>query len=127
MSSREIISEDQLRERLRGSGKTDEQIEQWINEYTGTTYEVTPDEQAISSILQKTQEDSILRVRSFRLTKEQYDALLSYFEESGELAVDQQMNADWLVKMAVREIAELILKAQGKWEEIKQKIMTMGY
>ena len=30
-------------------------------------------------------------------------------------------------KGVVREIAELILKAQGKWEEIKQKIMTMGY
>lgn len=107
MSSTEVVTEDQLRERLRRAGKTDEEIEQWINKYTGTTRDEFLDEEAISRILQKTQEDSVLRVRGFRLTREQYDALLNRFEESGKQVVDQQVEASRLIKMAIEEIADL--------------------
>lgn len=104
MNARRLVTEDQLRERLRVAGKTDEEIEQWIMQYTETAYDEFPDEEAISRILQKTQEDSALRVRGFRLKREQYDALLSRFEESGKIVADQQIDASRLVKMALEEI-----------------------
>lgn len=107
MNGRKLVTEDQLRERLREAGRTDEEIEQWIGQYTETVRDEFLDEEAISRILQKTQEDSALRVKGFPLTREQYDALLSHFEESGKLVADQQVDAGRLVKMALEQIIDL--------------------
>jgi len=107
MSVGKLVTEAQLRTRLRKAGKNDNEIEQWILQYTEAAHDESPDEQMITGILQKTQEDSVLRVKGFSLTREQYDALVSHFEESNKLVVDQQVDASRLVKMAIEEIANL--------------------
>jgi hypothetical protein len=107
MSAGKLITEAQLRTRLRKTGKSDDEIEQWILQYAEAAHDESPNEQMISGILQKTQEDNVLRVKGFSLTREQYDALIGYFEESGKLVADQQIDASRLVKMAVEEIVNL--------------------
>jgi len=107
MSIEKHVTEAQLKKRLRKSGKNDEETKQWILQYTKTAHDESPDEQAIAGILQKNQEDSVLRVKGFSLTREQYYALIGHFEESGKLVADQQIDASRLVKMTVEEIANL--------------------
>ena len=106
--SKNIITEDQLRERLRRSGKTDEEIEKLIDQYVEVSSEKYFDRKAISEILKKSKEESMLRVGRFNLTREQYDALLSYFEESGELVSSQQIDAKSLVQKALGEFINLL-------------------
>jgi len=108
MKSR-VITEEQLRDRLAEAGKSNQEIEDLIDQYAEASRQEYPDTEAIAVILQKTQEDSILRVRGFKLTKEQYDILLDYYEGEGKvLAEGQQVDANLLVQRALEEFLNLI-------------------
>ena len=102
------VTEAQLRERLKSLGKTPEEIENMIDQYVESNQTKFPDMSAISQILQKTQEDSVLRVRGFKLSREQYDTLLNYFEESDTLTIGQQADANSLLQRALGEFINLI-------------------
>jgi len=103
-----VVTEEQLRERLRLAGKADEEIEELIDQYAGASRGDLPDESAISRILQRTQQESILRVQSFKLTKQQYDALLGHYQEVGAVPEGQQAEASLLVQKALEDTVDLI-------------------
>ena len=103
-----VVSEAQLRKRLQEAGTTSDEIEQLIDQYLEASRSELPNEEAISTILQKTQDDRTFRVGAFRLTKEQYDALLSYYEDSGKLVPGQPVDAGSLVQNALSGFIALI-------------------
>jgi hypothetical protein len=108
MSSKRV-TEAELRQRLLEAGKTGEEVEQMIDQYLEVSRSEVPDEEAISRILQSTHDDSVLRVRGFKLAKEQYETLLGYYEESGKLVPGQQVDANFLVQKALEEFTALLL------------------
>jgi hypothetical protein len=103
-----LVTEEQLRERLRGAGKSKAEIEDLIDEYADASSSDFPDEDAISRILQKTQEDSVLRVKSFKLTRAQYDALLGHYMEARAAVAEEQVDAGLLVREALEDFIDLV-------------------
>ena len=107
MSSR-FVTEEELRDRLRTAGKSEEGIEELIDQYADASSNDFPDESAISRILQKTQQESMLRVKSFKLTREQYDALLGTYIEESALVDGVQVDAGFLIQAALKDFIDLI-------------------
>ena len=106
--NKEIISEEKLRKKLRKIGKSVEEIDRFIDEYVSDQDEGSVDKNAISDILEKTKEESVLRVARFNLTQEQYDSLLNYFEESEKISSGKQGDARSLVQKAIKEFIVLL-------------------
>lgn len=102
------VSEDELRARLLSLGKTSDEIEKLIDDYVGIPSEPNVSSEAISNILRKAQEEGILRVGRFKLNQDEYDALHSYFEDSGKLSRDEEADGRKLVKLALQDFLELI-------------------
>jgi hypothetical protein len=102
------VTENQLRKRLLKAGKTKEEIDSLIDEYAAASCDGIPDETMVSRILRKTEQDRVLRVKGFRLTREQYDILLNHCEESDGFVPGQQVGANFLIEMALKEIVDLI-------------------
>ena|SRR5712691_12564022 len=107
--SKKLVTEDQLRDRLAKSGKTTAEIDALIGKHIDATSSPTIDIDAISEILQKAQQDSALRVRGFKLTKEQYDALASYFEDVNAMQSEGEPDASYLVRRALDEFINLLI------------------
>lgn len=107
MTSR-LVTEEQLRERLRLAGKSDQEIEELIDQYADASRSDLPDERAISRILQRTEQEGVLRVKTFKLSRQQYDALLGHYEEVGAVAEGQQADAGLLVQKALEDTVDLI-------------------
>jgi hypothetical protein len=103
-----IVTEQDIRERLKSAGKSDEETDGLIQEYLAASHESVPDEQAISLILRRSQEDSVLRVRAFQLTRDQYDTLANHLEESGDLPAGHDAEAGLLVNKALEQFIDLI-------------------
>jgi hypothetical protein len=96
------VSEDEVRERLRQCGKSDDEIETLLHQYAeAATGNQIPDRDAISDLLSKTRRDSELRVRGFNLTREQYDILIRHSLPAGSGEADQQVSANVLVQKAL--------------------------
>lgn len=102
------MNEEQLRARLSAIGKSQEEIDQLINEHIDATSSPTLDIEAIAELLSKAQRDTVLRVRPFKLTKEQYDALASYYEEASANRPGSELDANYLVSLALEEFTKQI-------------------
>ena len=108
MSIVTAITETEVRRRLKKSGKSSEEIESLIDQYASVSsgYQLNTD--SISEILRKTQEESIFRVKGFKLSRDQFDALFTYYEEAGRLTSEQSVDGSILVRLALSEFIELI-------------------
>jgi hypothetical protein len=102
------LTEEQLTKRLKKAGKTKAQIEELINQYVSAIGRAIPDTNAISELLKKTQEDTMLRVKSFALTGEEYDALLLLYKESNPNIEESNITANLLVQYAFKEFIKEI-------------------
>ncbi len=106
---RGAVQEEQLRERLLRVGKTDAEIEHLIDQYTeAASSNELLDRDVISELLKKSKKDSILRVTGFKLTREQYDSLLNYFEKSEAGVPNQEVSANLLVQKALDEFINML-------------------
>ena len=106
--SKKIVTEEELRDRLVKSGKLPEEIDALIDKYIDATSGPALNTDAISDLLRKAKQDSAYRVRSFKLTKQQYDALQSYFEDPTALQLGSEPDANYLVQRALDEFINLI-------------------
>jgi hypothetical protein len=106
--STKIITEEELRNRLIKSGKLPETIDALIDKHIDATSGPAINTDAISDMLRKAQHDSVYRVRAFKLTKQQYDALQSYFEDPTALQLGSEPDASSLVQRALEAFINLI-------------------
>jgi hypothetical protein len=93
------VTEQQVRDRLVSQFGPDE-IDSLIEKYRETNVLTTPDMDAITRLAQKGQEENLLKV-NFRLTQEQYDALVAYYKEPGQAGT-------YLVQRAIQEFIALV-------------------
>jgi hypothetical protein len=103
----ETVTEEEIQKRLRKLGKSDEEIDNLLDQYSDTMDSEYPNEDAISEILQKTARERVLRVR-FNLPRDQYDALLNYFQESDMVVSSAPPQAKKLVQEAIKEFIDLL-------------------
>lgn len=106
--NKRLVTEDDLRKRLSKKGKSADEIEALIGKHIDATSSPAIDTDAISELLRKAQHESTLRVRPFKLTKEQYDALASYFEDASTTRPGFEVDASYLVQRALEEFINLI-------------------
>ncbi|MEW6668367.1 MAG: hypothetical protein AB1512_24405 [Thermodesulfobacteriota bacterium] len=106
--SKRIVTEEEVRRRLSKSGKTSEDIDKLIDGHIDATRSPTIDSGAVSDLLRKAEHESTLRVRGFKLTREQFDALASYFEDAKATPPGFEPEASYLVQRAVEEFIKLI-------------------
>lgn len=107
MSSR-VIGEDEIEKRLMEAGKRPAEIEELLSKYAAATTHDLPDATAIADILSRSEEEKVFRVRGFSLSPEDFDALTDYFQESGKLSSQGQVNGSRLVRLALEEFMTLI-------------------
>lgn len=102
------VTEEELKERLLRAGKSTDEVDALIGKHIDATRSPIIDTDGLSEILRKVQHDSALRVRAFKLSKEQYDALVSYFEdvETGQIGYEQ--DANYLVQRTLEEFINLM-------------------
>jgi hypothetical protein len=97
------ISAEDVAKRLKKKGMTNKEIQVLLKQQMDINkMRIVPDKDAIAGILRKNEEDAELKVKPFRLTREQYDALLSYFKESTASSQDNP-DADTLVHKVIEE------------------------
>lgn len=75
------VNESEIRKRLKG--KKESEIEKLVSDYLDASNAVAPDFQVIDEILAKSQADAELTVKTFRLTRDQYETLASVLEMPG--------------------------------------------
>ena len=95
--SRILVTEDEIRDRHMKHGKSAGEVDTLIGKHLDASNSPPIDVDALSSILRNVQHDSTLRVRGFKLTKEQYDSLLSYFEDASAAQAGYEHDANYLV------------------------------
>lgn len=99
------ISVEDIRKRLRKKGMKSKEIDLLLRQQVEIKeMKIIPDKDAIAGILRKNEENAELKVKPFRLTREQYDALLNYFQETSANALDN-LDADTLVHKAIDEFS----------------------
>lgn len=104
--TKNIISEEEITQRLKKSGKKEKEIQELLNKYTRATSKTTPDIHKMSEILQKNQENAILRVKGFALTRDQYEVLNDYFTDGK--SENENIDAYTLVLKTLNEFIEII-------------------
>ena len=106
--NKRVVSEEELRKRLAKLGRTESEIDSLIYQYVGIQEYALPDEKAIEDLLNKSREERTLRVQGFSLTKEQYDTLVSYYQDSNQVIDSASTSGSILVKLALEEFLALI-------------------
>jgi hypothetical protein len=101
-----ILSEEDLRKRLKKAGKKEKEIEELLTEYTQAVSKATPDTNAMADLLRKNQQNAMLRVKGFNLSREQYDALNNYFRVADSDGTE--IDASILVQKALDELIKII-------------------
>jgi hypothetical protein len=94
-----ILSEEELRNRL-SARYSQEQIDEFIDQFDAASLEDKPDMAAIAELAKKSQEDKLLRV-NFKLASEHYSLLEAYYNEP-------QRPATFLVQKALDEFIQLV-------------------
>lgn len=104
--TKKIVSEADLIQRLKKAGKKEKEIQDLLNKYTQATSITTPDNNKISELLQKNQENMMLRVKGFNLTRDQYDVLNNYFADQN--SKEENLDAYTLVNKTLEEFIKII-------------------
>lgn len=106
--TQKIVSEIELRKRLKEKGVKKADIDHLIGEYIDSTVVTDVDTAAISGILQKAQAESSLRVSSFKLERREYEEIVSYFQESDATRLPEEPSAEYLVRRLIKDFIDLM-------------------
>ncbi len=106
--TKKLVTEEDLRKRLLKNGKSVDEIDTLIGKHIDATSSPAIDTDAISELLRKAQHDSALRVLPFKLAKEQYDSLASYFDDASTTRPGSEVDASYLVQRTLEEFINLI-------------------
>jgi hypothetical protein len=101
-----LLTEDDLANKLKNAGKNDAEIDELINKYNQAISQIHPDNEAMNTLLMKTQQSAVLRVRGFNLTGEQYELLNNYFKSPNTESND--LDAFTLVQKTIEEFIKVI-------------------
>jgi hypothetical protein len=97
------VSVEDITKRLKKSGMSNKEIQVLLRQQADVNkMKIIPDKDAIAGILRKNEEDAELKVKPFKLTREQYDALLNYFKDAASSSHDN-LDADTLVHKVIDE------------------------
>ena len=97
------ISIEEVRKRLKKKGLNSRDIQALLRQQVDVRkMKIIPDKEAIAGILRKNEQDAELKVKQFKLTREQHDALLNYFKEASAGSHDN-LDADTLVHKVIDE------------------------
>lgn len=93
------LTEQQVRDKL-ATRFTSDEIDSLVEKYREANTLIAPDLDTIARLANKGQEENLFKV-NFRLTQEQYDALVAYYKEPGQTGT-------YVVQRAIQEFIALV-------------------
>lgn len=104
----ESLTPEDLKGNIEDEELTEDDVQALIDEYLELSGDNIPDQSEIKRILEKSRETDKLRVKGFKLTEDQYDSVLSYFNDKDNVDVEDNTDGNRLIELVLREFIETI-------------------
>lgn len=103
------IDEEEILRRAKGGKRSQQSVRSLIKEIKSIGRLPPLDEDKLGRILKKTKRERVLRVKQFKLTQAEFDALQGYFEDTEDAgSTNGSMTGDELIRRMLDEFIENI-------------------